>query len=197
MPRDSRKAVVTGEGKVAETQPASPSIPLTEAPLGSQEEHRPYVELAIGLPGSGKTSWFKRRGVTPLSSDMLRGILFEDVTDARYQRLVFTALRSLLRARLAAQVPRNYVDATNLSVNERRQWINLARSSGYEVHAVFFDVPLEVCVERNRRRGSKVTNEAMRRMAARLCPPSLDEGFSKITTVRVKSKAAAGTSASS
>src|SRR5579884_3208733 len=77
------------------------------------------VVLAIGLPGSGKSTWFKRRGVTPLSSDLLRTILFDDITEQRYQGLVFSTLRSLLRARLIAKMPWNYVDATNLSSHER------------------------------------------------------------------------------
>ncbi len=84
-----------------------------------------------------------------MSSDMLRTILFDDITEQRYQGLVFSTLRSLLRARLIAKMPWNYVDATNLSPHERRQWIKMAKSFGYEVQAVFFDVPLAVCMERN------------------------------------------------
>jgi predicted kinase len=172
---------------VMETQPESLSQPPAE--LQASKSPKGYVVLAIGLPGSGKTTWFKRRGVTPLSSDMLRSILFDDITEQRYQGLVFSTLRSLLRARLIAKMPWNYVDATNLSPHERRQWIKMARSFGYEVHAVFFDVPFEVCMERNMRRDYMVNEAAMRSMAERLRPPSFKEGFHKITVVRVKSGA--------
>jgi predicted kinase len=85
-------------------------------------------------------------------------------------------------------MPWNYVDATNLSPRERKQWIGMARSFGYEVQAVFFDVPLEVCLERNRKRERVVSEEIMRNMAQRLKAPTFDEGFSKIVVVRVKSK---------
>ena len=178
-----------------EVQPESPSAPPPGAP-----EHRPaqqagksstrppkgVVVLAIGLPGSGKTTWFKRRGVSPLSSDMLRSILFDDITEQRYQGLVFSTLRSLLRARLIARMPWNYVDASNLAPHERRQWIKMAKGFGYEVHAVFFDVPLEVCLERNRKRERQVKEDVIQRMAAKLKPPGFEEGFGKITVVRVK-----------
>jgi predicted kinase len=175
------------EGKlVVETQPESPSIPPPELASASPKDLKGYVVLAIGLPGSGKTTWFKRRGVTPLSSDMLRSILFDDITEQRYQGLVFSTLRSLLRARLIAKMPWNYVDATNLSAHERRQWIKMAKSFGYEAQAVFFDVPLEVCMERNSRRERTVSDDVMRKMAERLRPPSFKEGFTKITMVRVK-----------
>jgi len=60
------------------------------------------VVLAIGLPGSGKSSWFKRHNIIPLSSDLVRGLLFDDATEQRFQDLVFSSLRSLLRARLIA-----------------------------------------------------------------------------------------------
>jgi predicted kinase len=180
-------APAAGGGKlVVETQPESPSIPPPEMATTTQKDLKGYVVLAIGLPGSGKTTWFKRRGVTPLSSDMLRSILFDDITEQRYQGLVFSTLRSLLRARLIAKMPWNYVDATNLSAHERRQWIKMAKSFGYEAQAVFFDVPLEVCMERNSRRERTVSDDVMRKMAERLRPPSFKEGFSKITMVRVK-----------
>ena len=178
------------EGKlVHEVQPESPSVPPPEPQAVGQKILRGFVVLAIGLPGSGKTTWFKRRGVTPLSSDMLRSILFDDITEQRYQGLVFSTLRSLLRARLIAKMPWNYVDATNLSPHERRQWIKMAKSFGYEVQAVFFDVPFEVCMERNHKRERTVSDETMQKMAERLRPPNFKEGFSKITVVRVKGSA--------
>jgi predicted kinase len=186
-PTPAAAPAMPDQGKlVVETQPESPSVPPPELPSASPKDLKGYVVLAIGLPGSGKTTWFKRRGVTPLSSDMLRSILFDDITEQRYQGLVFSTLRSLLRARLIAKMPWNYVDATNLSAHERRQWIKMAKSFGYEAQAVFFDVPLEVCMERNSRRERTVSDDIMRKMAERLRPPSFKEGFSKITMVRVK-----------
>ena len=163
---------------------AAPEPPQAETPRPAKG----IVVLAIGLPGSGKSSWFKRHNITPLSSDLLRALLFDDPTEQRFQDLVFSNLRSMLKARLIARRPMNYLDATNLSPHERNGWIKLAKDYGYEVQAVFFDVPVEVCLERNQRRERKVPEDAMRRMAAKLKQPTFEEGFSKITIVKVKQK---------
>ncbi|MGC2731159.1 MAG: AAA family ATPase, partial [Candidatus Sulfotelmatobacter sp.] len=178
------------EPAVTPSVAAVPRVPLT--PAAPQRPPKGVVVLAIGLPGSGKSSWFKRHNVVPLSSDMVRSLLFDDVREQRFQDLVFSNLRSMLKARLIAKRPMNYVDATNLTPQERQHWIKLAKDYQYEVHAVFFDVPLEVCLERHQRRDLVVPEDVMRRMAAKLKPPAFEEGFAKITVVRVKKKDSEG-----
>ena len=167
--------------------PEAPAVPVA-VPSAPSRPPKGIVVLAIGLPGSGKSTWFKRHNVTPLSSDMVRSLLFDDVREQRFQDLVFSNLRSMLKARLIAKRPMNYVDATNLTPQERQHWVKLAKDYNYEVHAVFFDVPLDVCIERHQRRDRVVPEDIMRRMAAKLKPPSFQEGFAKITVVRVKKK---------
>jgi len=181
----------TGEEMQPEIEPeAENPAPAVAPPIRAVPPRPPkgVVVLAIGLPGSGKSTWFKRHNVTPLSSDMMRSLLFDDIREQRFQDLVFSNLRSMLKGRLIARRPMNYVDATNLTPKEREHWIKLAKDYNYEVHAVFFDVPLEVCIERHGRRDRVVPDDAMRRMAAKLKPPTFDEGFAKITVVRVKKK---------
>jgi predicted kinase len=175
------------EAEAAVPVPRAPRVPAA-VPAAPSRPPKGIVVLAIGLPGSGKSSWFKRHNVVPLSSDMVRSLLFDDVREQRFQDLVFSNLRSMLKARLIAKRPMNYVDATNLTPQERQHWVKLAKDYGYEVHAVFFDVPLEVCIERHQRRDRVVPEDIMRRMAAKLKPPAFDEGFAKITVVRVKKK---------
>jgi predicted kinase len=51
-----------------------------------------------------------------------------------------------------------------------------------------------VCMERNRRRERNVPDDVMLRMAAKLRPPKFEEGFTKITVVRVKKSATEGAS---
>jgi predicted kinase len=164
----------------------TPALPSGET--GTPRAPKGVVVLAIGLPGSGKSSWFKRHQISPLSSDLVRALLFDDPTEQRFQDLVFSNLRSMLKARLIARRPMNYVDATNLTPHERNGWIKLAKDYGYEVQAVFFDVPLQTCLERNHKRQRVVSDDVMRRMSGKLKAPTFEEGFSKITVVRVKPK---------
>lgn len=182
--RPAQAPVAPAVPAAAEVQAAPPAA-VAATPTAPSKG---LVVLAIGLPGSGKSSWFKRHNIAPLSSDLVRQILFDDASEQRFQDLVFSNLRSMLRARLIARRPLNYLDATNLTPHDRHSWIKLAKDFGYDIQAVYFDVPLEVCLERNQRRQRVVMEDAMRKMASKLKPPTFEEGFSKITVVRVRAK---------
>jgi len=140
--------------------------------------------VLVGLPGSGKSTYLERLGVGALASDAVRGLLADDETDQGIHREVFATLRYLLRRRLGLERPVTYMDATHLTPRERRPYVKMGQIFGCPVEAVFFDVPLEVCRERNRRRGRIVPEDVLARMADKLVPPSVEEGFSAVTVVR-------------
>ena len=142
------------------------------------------IILAVGLPGSGKSTYFRKRGIQPLASDTLRAWLLDDETDQSQQHRVFSALRYLLELRLRLGQRYNYVDATNLTRKDRRPYFQLAKRYGCELRAIFFDIPLATCKRRNRRRQRRVPDEVIERMASKLAPPTRAEGFQKVSVVR-------------
>ena len=145
---------------------------------------RPRVIVLVGLPGSGKSTYVKQHNLPALSSDALRKLLADDETDQTLHARVFATIRYLLSQRIRLGRPITYIDATHLTPAERRPYILMAERLGFQAEALFFDVPPEVCKQRNRARPRVVPDEVIDAMAARLVRPSRAEGFARVWVIR-------------
>ncbi len=144
---------------------------------------RPLLIIAVGLPGSGKSTYFERIGANPVSTDAIRQQLADDATDQTINGAVFATVRFLARMRVSVGRPVTYIDATNLTVKDRKQFIDWAREWDCGIQAIYFNTPLEVCLERNRNRARTVPEHVMELMAAKLTPPDVTEGFECVSVV--------------
>ena len=142
------------------------------------------VIVLVGLPGSGKSTWATAQGHVVLSSDAMRILLSGDESDQTIHARVFRTMRFLLRERLELGARVTILDATHLARKWRKPWLTLAARYGASVEAVYFDLPLEECLRRNRSRSRVVPEAAIREMAARLQAPARAEGWARVKTIR-------------
>ena len=103
--------------------------------------------------GSGKST-FAHKHFKPteiLSSDYCRGLVSDDETDQTATNDAFEVLHFIAAKRLAAG-KLTVIDATNVQVEARKPLIALAREYHYLTVAIVFNMPTQLCQERNEAR---------------------------------------------
>ena len=144
--------------------------------------------VLVGASGSGKST-FAHRHFLPteiVSSDRCRALISDDETDQSVTAEAFALLREIIDKRL--QVGRlTVVDATSAKREDRKSLLELARKWDVLATAIVFDLPIEVCFERNQQRSDRTIPEhAIRRQhkAVRRSAKGLrKERFSRVHTI--------------
>jgi protein phosphatase len=119
--------------------------------------------VLIGAAGSGKSA-FAARHLPPdavLASDQLRARLGRSEADQDVNDAVFEQLQRGVADRLGSGLL-TVVDATNTDWMRRSELIRTARRHGRPAVAIVFDLPLEVCLARNRARVRTVPASVIR-----------------------------------
>ena len=131
----------------------------------------------VGLQACGKSTWVAQHLAgthATVSKDHWPNARRKQARQQRVVAELLEAGRSVV------------VDNTNPSREERAALVALAREAGVPVRAVWLDVPFEACLQRNSARTgrARVPPVGLHATAARLSPPSVDEGFSSVEVVR-------------
>jgi protein phosphatase len=109
--------------------------------------------LLIGASGCGKST-FARKHFKPteiLSSDHYRGVISDDETDQSASKDAFEVLHYIAAKRLAAG-RLTVIDATNVQPEDRKKLIQIARQYHVFAIAIAFNLPEQLCQERNAQR---------------------------------------------
>jgi predicted kinase len=123
---------------------------------------RNTLVLLVGPAGCGKSTFAARhfRPTQVVSSDACRAMISDDPADQRVTPLAFELMHSIIAMRL--RLGRLTVaDATNLKREDRRPLAKLAQQSGFNTAAIVFNLPLDLCLARNRGRRRVVPADAI------------------------------------
>ncbi len=145
--------------------------------------------LLIGLPGSGKSSLAHQLlAAEPklllISTDNIRKHLFGDEAIQGPWFLIWQEVQRQFQQAVVqisqGVAPAAIYDATNAQRRHRREVIALARATGFtHVTGLWLDIPVWLCLARNKRRDRRVPEDVIFRMYRQLrdAPPSLPEGL--------------------
>ncbi len=157
------------------------------------ELFRPVLHILIGNVSSGKSTFAYNlqeyqggeKDIIYLSSDAFRGVIGEGETDQTVSRQVFQVLEWNVEYFLKHGHQDIIIDAISKTPKARKIFIDIGKRYEAKIVGYYFNVPMEICKERNAKRERVVPNEIIERFQRELVAPMLGEGFDEINFVNV------------
>lgn len=133
------------------------------------------VTMMSGLPGSGKDTWLAlhRPELPVVSLDEIRTEMKVDPTDDQGRVIQAATERCRQYLRTGTSFAFN---ATNLLRQTRSRWIGLFSDYNARTELVYIEPPMRVLLKQNRERAKSVPESVIRKLAARVEPPTWLEG---------------------
>src|SRR5688572_1112891 len=130
--------------------------------------------LFIGIPGSGKSTFYKQyffHTHMRINLDMLR-------TRNRENRLLDFCFQTSMPL---------VVDNTNVTLQDRKKYIDLAQQHRYAITGYYFETNLQDCLQRNATRSGRqlVSERGLLAKYRTLQIPSLAEGYDELYYVQL------------
>ncbi len=150
------------------------------------------LAIMVGISGSGKSTYANglktslslenKKATESISTDDIRLELTGNAEDQTQNDRVF-ALAKIRVATSLGQDKNTIIDATSLSIKDRKDWINLGKAKGAEVRTYFIKTPIEKAKRQNMARSRNVPEWVIDKQAAKLVPPTESEGIDKVIVV--------------
>lgn len=145
--------------------------------------------VLIGASGAGKSTFAHKHFQTfeVLSSDFCRGLVSNDENNQSASKDAFDVLHYIAAKRLAVG-KLTVIDATNVQAEDRKILLQMAKQYHYFAVAIVFDLPEELCHDRNQQRSNRNFGPHVVRRHTQMLRRSLrdleKEGFRYVYTLK-------------
>lgn len=139
----------------------------------------PELVILVGLQGSGKSTFYRERFASTHSLASMD--LYSPSSRNRRKRLLREVAEHLAAGRSVV------ADNTQPTAADRAPLVALARAAGARVVGFYLASPVADCLRRNAARegAARVPDVALLATAKKLEPPSLTEGFDRLSRVSI------------